>query len=62
MAFPRFCASSSRLALAAAVVLTRKGCSNWIFLELLEPLGFPKAEPDDGLAIGRLLLSDVAGP
>ena len=43
--------------------LTRNDCSTkWISLELLESLAFPNAEPDSGLPIGTLLLSDVAGP
>jgi len=64
MASPRFLASSSMSTLVAASIfkpspLTRIDCSmNWTSLELLEHLGLLK--PD--LPIGRLLLSDVAGP
>jgi hypothetical protein len=43
--------------------LTRIDCSiNWTSLELPEHFGLQKAVPDNTLAIGRLLLSDVAGP
>lgn len=44
-------------------LLTRNDCSmKCMSLEGLEPLCVPKAKPDVGLPIGKLLLSDVAGP
>lgn len=35
---------------------------NWLSLPPLELFSLLKVEPDDGRAIDRLLLSDVAGP
>lgn len=69
MALPLFCARSLRSTCVAAVVfivslLARKGPSMIsMSFKALDPLLLPNAEaPDEGLPIGRLLLSDVAGP
>lgn len=69
MALPLFWAKSSISAFVVAEVfsvslLTRKGfsmkCNSLDALD--DPSFLPKAESDDGIPIGRLLLSDVAGP
>lgn len=68
MAVPLFFASSSISTFVGGIVLTlspltRIFCSmNWISSPPLEFFSLPRVEPDDVLAVGRLLLSDVAGP